>query len=105
MSPHKARASGADTPVEVEQQQRSVDPRHLLEDPMMVEPDHADGQETHQVGDVAGPLRPEGVGKPLTFVDLWGRISMISRVIAMANPPSLKVSSRVLVTVPTELGR
>jgi hypothetical protein len=36
--------------VEVEQQQRSIDPRHLLEDPMMVEPDHADGQETHQVG-------------------------------------------------------
>jgi hypothetical protein len=37
--------------------------------------------------------------QPLAFMDLWGRISMTSRVMAMASTPSLKASSRVLVTV------
>jgi hypothetical protein len=32
-------------------------------------------------------------------MELWGRISMTSRVMAMASTPSLKASSRVLVTV------
>jgi hypothetical protein len=89
---------GPQQQVEVEQQQRPVDPRGLLEESMMVEPDHADGQKAHQVGDVAGPLRPQGVGEPLIFVDLWGRISMTSRVIAITTTPSLKASSQVLVT-------
>jgi hypothetical protein len=33
-----------------------------------------------------------------TFVELRGRMSMTSRVIAMAKTPSLKASSRFLVT-------
>src|SRR4029453_383757 len=40
--------------------------------PMVVEPDHPDGQEADQVGEVGGPVLPQGVGEPLALLELWG---------------------------------
>jgi hypothetical protein len=75
----------------------------LGEDAVVVEPDHPDGQEAHQAAGVAGPLRPQGVGQRLAPADLGGWTSTTSRVMAMASTPSLKASSRDVVTVPTVL--
>jgi hypothetical protein len=49
--------------VEVEHQQRPVHLHHLLQDPVVVEPDHPDGDKADQVGDIAGPLLPQGRGE------------------------------------------
>jgi hypothetical protein len=86
---------------QVEDQQRAVHLDHLGEDAVMVEPDHPDGQEAHQVGDVARPLPQQGMGQRLALAHLGGCSSMTRRVMAMANTPSLKASSRFLVTAAT----
>src|SRR4029453_9516365 len=63
---------GPQQQVQIQQQQRPVHLDDLGEDPMVVEPDDPDGQEADQVGDIAGPLGPQGVRERLALAELWG---------------------------------
>jgi hypothetical protein len=56
--------------VEVEQEELAVDHPHLIEEPVVVEPDHPDLGERQQVGEVARPLVPQRAGQGLSLLDL-----------------------------------
>src|SRR5919106_977007 len=54
--------------VEVEQEELAVDHPNLIEETVMVQPDHPDLGEGQQVGEVARPLLPQCAGQCLALV-------------------------------------
>jgi hypothetical protein len=82
---------------EVEEQQRSVHRGDPSEDLVVVHPDDAEDDETDNVGGIRGPDADQ-VSRELTGRRVGRSHLMMSSVIAIANTPSLKASSRLVGT-------